>query len=117
MFYFAFLQAASSGKYVDACLDMLVGNFTPPDSFIRFLKHPRGIAKKHQVLSRVHSALQDIADLVPLSPMRLSPLVIHRKPFFIKATTETVSSMLLHLFYILKENMVLHNFSSIFLSL
>ncbi|KAF3440903.1 hypothetical protein FNV43_RR19189 [Rhamnella rubrinervis] len=82
--------AASSGKYVDACLEMLVCNFTPPDSFIHLLKHSRGIAKKHQVLSRVHSALQDLADLVPLSPMRLSPLVIHRKPFLVNATKETI---------------------------
>ncbi|POO02214.1 RNA polymerase I specific transcription initiation factor [Trema orientale] len=43
---------------------------------------PRGIARKDQVLSRVHSALEDIADLMPLVPMKLLPIVIKRKPHY-----------------------------------
>ncbi|XP_030480271.1 uncharacterized protein LOC115697418 [Cannabis sativa] len=74
--------AASSGKYVDSCLEMLVGNFTPPSSMIEFLKQPRGISIKYQVLSRVHSSLEVLADLVPISPMRLLPIVIQRKPHY-----------------------------------
>lgn len=96
-FLFSFLQAASSGKYVDACLEMLVSNFMPPPRFIPILGQPRIIAKKGQVLSRVHSALQDIAYLVPLSPMRLLSLVIDRRPFHRKKlASEIVSSILLH---------------------
>ncbi|KAJ7971918.1 RNA polymerase I-specific transcription initiation factor RRN3 [Quillaja saponaria] len=72
--------AASNGKYVDLCLDMLVRNFMPPHYFLETLKQPRGLARKDQVLSRVHTALKDIADLVPLAPMRLSPLVIQGIP-------------------------------------
>lgn len=71
-------------------------NFTPPSSFNNILNHPRGIAKKDQVLSRVHSALAHIAKLVPLSPLRLSPLVIQKKPPHIRK--EFVSLMMLHNF-------------------
>ncbi|XP_057970224.1 uncharacterized protein LOC131159371 [Malania oleifera] len=72
--------AASSGKYVDSCLEMLVSNFRPPKSFLDLLQQPRGIARKDQVLCRVHSALKDIADLVPLAPLRLLPIIIQRVP-------------------------------------
>ncbi|KAI4327870.1 hypothetical protein L6164_020282 [Bauhinia variegata] len=72
--------AASNGKYVDECLEMLVMNFVPPYYFLELLKQPRGLARKDQVLSRVHAALKNIADLVPLAPMLLSPKVIQRMP-------------------------------------
>ncbi|XP_034683124.1 RNA polymerase I-specific transcription initiation factor rrn3 [Vitis riparia] len=72
--------AASSGNYLDCSLDMLVSNFMPPYSLLDFLKQPRGLARKDQVLSRVHSTLKDIADLVPLAPSRLVPIVIQRMP-------------------------------------
>ncbi|KAJ7953988.1 RNA polymerase I-specific transcription initiation factor RRN3 [Quillaja saponaria] len=72
--------AASNGKFVDLCLDMLVRNFMPPHYFLEMLKQPHGLARKDQVLSRVHTALKDIADLVPLAPMRLSPIVMQRMP-------------------------------------
>ncbi|GAB4861674.1 hypothetical protein Ancab_036927 [Ancistrocladus abbreviatus] len=58
---------ASNGKLVDSCLEMPVNNFTPPYSFLQVLNQPRGVAKKDQVLGRVHSALKDIAALVPLA--------------------------------------------------
>ncbi|CAK9150214.1 unnamed protein product [Ilex paraguariensis] len=76
----ALLVAASSGKYVDLCLDMLVSNFMPPYSFLESLKEPRGIARKDQVLDRVHLALKDIADLLPLIPWRLEKIIIDRMP-------------------------------------
>ncbi|KAF5806163.1 putative RNA polymerase I specific transcription initiation factor RRN3 [Helianthus annuus] len=60
--------ATSNGKYVDLCLDMLVSNFIPPYNFLEILKQPRGLAKKDQVLARVHAALKGIADLGPLAP-------------------------------------------------
>ncbi|PON78708.1 RNA polymerase I specific transcription initiation factor [Trema orientale] len=82
--------AASSGKYVDSCLEMLVGHFMPPQSFTNMLKEPRGISRKDQVLSRVHSSLKIIADLVPLSPMRLVPIVIQRKPHYCSKETSLV---------------------------
>nr|XP_043607522.1 RNA polymerase I-specific transcription initiation factor rrn3 [Erigeron canadensis] len=72
--------ASSSGKYVDLCLDMLVSNFIPPYNFLEILKQPRGIAKKDQVLSRVHYALKGISDLVPLAPSRLEQIVRERVP-------------------------------------
>lgn len=72
--------AASSGKYVDSCLDMLIRNFVPPYSYLALLKQPRGLSRKDQVLSRVHSALESISHLVPLAPMRLLSLVIQRMP-------------------------------------
>ncbi|PON80116.1 RNA polymerase I specific transcription initiation factor [Parasponia andersonii] len=84
------LLAASNGKVVESCLEMLVNNFTPPYSFTNMLNQPRGIARKDQVLSRVHSALEDIADLVPLVPMKLLPIVIKRKPHY--NSQEQVSS-------------------------
>lgn len=74
------LQAGSSGKYVDSCLDMLVCNFTPPKRFVEALKLPYGVAKKDHVLVRVHSALENIANLVPLAPSRLLPIVLQRMP-------------------------------------
>ncbi|XP_043713609.1 RNA polymerase I-specific transcription initiation factor RRN3-like isoform X2 [Telopea speciosissima] len=72
--------AASNGVFVDSCLDMLVRNFMPPKSFIGFLRQPRGCARKDEVLNRVHSALTDIAYLVPLAPSRLLPIILKRMP-------------------------------------
>ncbi|XP_071692841.1 RNA polymerase I-specific transcription initiation factor rrn3-like isoform X2 [Rutidosis leptorrhynchoides] len=72
--------ASSSGKYVDLCLDMLVSNFIPPYNFLEILKQPRGLAKKDQVLSRVHYALKRVADLVPLAPSRLEQIGRERVP-------------------------------------
>ncbi|KAJ4714018.1 RNA polymerase I-specific transcription initiation factor RRN3-like [Melia azedarach] len=72
--------AAANGKYVDSCLTMLVGNFTPPFYILDKLTQPHVIERKHQVLSRVHGALNNIADLVPLAPMRLLPIVVQRMP-------------------------------------
>ncbi|KAJ0681446.1 putative RNA polymerase I specific transcription initiation factor RRN3 [Helianthus annuus] len=72
--------ATSNGKYVDLCLDMLVSNFIPPFNFLEILKQPRGLAKKDQVLARVHAALKGIADLVPLAPSRLEQIVRERVP-------------------------------------
>ncbi|KAL6345498.1 hypothetical protein AAG906_017221 [Vitis piasezkii] len=71
---------ASSGNYLDGCLDMLVSNFMPPYSFLDLLKQSRGLARKDQVLSWVHSTSEDISDLVPLVPSRLVPKVIQRMP-------------------------------------
>lgn len=84
-------QAASSGKYVDSCLDMLIRNFVPPYSYLALLKQPRGLSRKDQVLSRVHSALESISHLVPLAPMRLLSLVIQRMPR--QNDNETVSAV------------------------
>ncbi|KAL8235583.1 hypothetical protein R6Q59_016664 [Mikania micrantha] len=72
--------AASNGRYVDFCLDMLVSNFIPPFNFLEILKQPRGLAKKDQVIIRVHLSLKGIADLVPLAPSRLEQIVRERVP-------------------------------------
>ncbi|KAJ8448931.1 hypothetical protein Cgig2_030787 [Carnegiea gigantea] len=85
--------AASNGKYVDACLDMLVSNFSPPFRFIESLKLPYGKAKKEQVLDRVHFALECITDLIPLAPSRLLPIVMHRIHAIYQRTPEPVILM------------------------
>ncbi|GFP89206.1 RNA polymerase i-specific transcription initiation factor rrn3 [Phtheirospermum japonicum] len=78
--------ASSSGEYVDLCLETLVVNFMPPCAppsasyFLEQLNQPRGLAKKTQVLDRVHSTLKDIANVVPLSPLRLEKIVRDRMP-------------------------------------
>ncbi|KAF5745539.1 RNA polymerase I-specific transcription initiation factor rrn3 [Tripterygium wilfordii] len=89
--------AASNAKLLDSCLDMLVSNFMPPYYLLDALKEPRGLAKKEQVLSRVHTALKDIAALVPLVPMRLPPIVAQRMPSVYKKD---------HLILIYIENML-----------
>ncbi|KAE9614562.1 putative RNA polymerase I specific transcription initiation factor RRN3, armadillo-like helical [Lupinus albus] len=80
--------AASNGKYIDWCLEMLVKNFVPP--YFDLLKHENGLDKKNKVLSRVHAALKDIADLVPLAPLRLSPIVVQRMPSVFSKEPEIV---------------------------
>ncbi|KAK7278977.1 hypothetical protein RJT34_24018 [Clitoria ternatea] len=72
--------AASNGKYVDWCLEMLVKHFVPPFYLVELVKKEKGIDRKNNVLSRVHAALQEITDLVPLAPLRLSPIVVQRMP-------------------------------------
>ncbi|KAL6220829.1 hypothetical protein ACLB2K_008583 [Fragaria x ananassa] len=67
--------ASSSGKYVDLCLAMLTRHFETPPRFLEKLKLPYGLTKKDQVLSRVHSALKDISEVVPLSPARMVTIV------------------------------------------
>ncbi|RYR08519.1 hypothetical protein Ahy_B05g076254 isoform A [Arachis hypogaea] len=72
--------AASNGKYIDWSLELLVNNFTPPYHLMDSLKQESGIEKKNKVLSRVHAAFEAIAVLVPLAPLRLSPIVVQRMP-------------------------------------
>lgn len=91
-FNFTILQASSNGKYVDSCLEMLVSSFTPPFSFLDILKQPRGIAKKDQVLSRVHLALKHISDLVPLAPSKLCPIISRKMPIYEKEPVSSIST-------------------------
>eukprot|EP01018_Ginkgo_biloba_P032309 Gb_32274 [translate_table: standard] len=92
--------ATSNGGFVDKCLDMLVRNFLPPscglplfmDSLTRRLilgglsadqlyhKKTEHLARKNEVLERVHSAIQQIADLVPTAALRLQPIILRRMP-------------------------------------
>ncbi|KAL5981597.1 hypothetical protein ACLOJK_015660 [Asimina triloba] len=90
----ALLVASSSAKFIDACLDMLVCHFLPPPKVVNFVTHPKGLARKKEVLDRIHSAISDIADLVPLSPLRLLPIILHRMP---RMTARTPYAALLHL--------------------
>lgn len=77
---FVISLATSSGQYVDLCLEMLVSNFMPPESFISLLNQSRGILRKGQVIDRVHSTLTSIAKLVPLSALRLERIITERMP-------------------------------------
>uniref|UniRef100_A0A1J3GKL8 RNA polymerase I-specific transcription initiation factor RRN3 n=1 Tax=Noccaea caerulescens TaxID=107243 RepID=A0A1J3GKL8_NOCCA len=72
--------AATSGKYLDSCLNMLVSNFLPPPLVIKRHSDTRVINKKREVLSRVHAALLKISVLVPLAPSRLLPMLAHKMP-------------------------------------
>ncbi|PIA46584.1 hypothetical protein AQUCO_01500255v1 [Aquilegia coerulea] len=72
--------AASSGKYVEDCLEMLVRNFKPPQNLLNFVSQPHGIAKKEKVQDRVHKALKDIAELMPVSLLYLNGIVVQRMP-------------------------------------
>ncbi|KAG6416133.1 hypothetical protein SASPL_123557 [Salvia splendens] len=67
--------ASSNGDYVDLCLEMLVMNFMPPPAH-----SARGLSRKIQVLDRVHSTLEDISNLVPLTPLRLQKIVRDKMP-------------------------------------
>ncbi|XP_027345826.1 RNA polymerase I-specific transcription initiation factor RRN3 [Abrus precatorius] len=82
--------AASNGKYIDWCLEMLVKHFVPPYYLLDLLKQENGIDRKNKVLSRVHAALEEIADLVPLAPLRLSPIVVQKMPSVFSKETEIV---------------------------
>ncbi|KAL5143090.1 RNA polymerase I-specific transcription initiation factor RRN3 [Glycine soja] len=82
--------AVSNGKYIDWCLEMLVKNFVPPFYLLDSLRQENGIDRKNKVLSRVHAALKEIADLVPLAPLRLSPIVIQKMPSVFSKETEIV---------------------------
>ncbi|XP_023645474.1 RNA polymerase I-specific transcription initiation factor rrn3 isoform X2 [Capsella rubella] len=64
--------AATSGKYLDLCLNMLISNFIPPPSVT-----PR---KNQEVLPRVHAALHKISYLIPLAPSKLVPILAQRMP-------------------------------------
>ncbi|XP_010540653.1 PREDICTED: RNA polymerase I-specific transcription initiation factor RRN3 [Tarenaya hassleriana] len=72
--------AATNGKYIDPCLNMLVNNFRPPQYLLNKLSNTRVLNQKQEVLSRVHAALEAIYDLVPLVPSRLIPILAQRMP-------------------------------------
>ncbi|CAI9117203.1 OLC1v1018549C1 [Oldenlandia corymbosa var. corymbosa] len=74
------LASSTSPNCLDSCFDMLVCNFVPPIYLLESLNEPCGVGKKDQVLDRVHSALKDICDLFPLSPLRLERMIRHRMP-------------------------------------
>ncbi|KAM7253605.1 hypothetical protein ACFE04_021759 [Oxalis oulophora] len=82
--------AASNAKYVDSCLDALVCNFMPPYYFLAKLTLPHVVRKKELVISGVHKALKDLADLLPLSPLRLLPIVRDRMPSIYKSDKSIV---------------------------
>ncbi|ESQ52079.1 hypothetical protein EUTSA_v10016395mg [Eutrema salsugineum] len=76
--------AATSGKYLDSCLNMLISNFIPPRWATNKLSNSRVIDKMTdkmtEVFSRVHEALLKISLLVPLAPSRLLPMLAQRMP-------------------------------------
>lgn len=57
-----------------------MNNFCPPNNMLHILDKPRGRLLKQQVLDRVHFALREISDLVPLTPSRLDHIVRSRMP-------------------------------------
>lgn len=91
-----FLQAASKGMYIDWCLERLVRDFTAPKHVIDFLKNETGVDRKNKVLFRIHAALKQISDLVPLAPLRLTPIVVQNIPK--RLNLEHVSSNSIYIF-------------------
>lgn len=88
-----------------------MSNFMPPDSFISLLNQSRGILRKGQVIHHVHKTLIFIAELVPLSPLRLERIITERMPHIF--TKEPVSA---DSYFLDKENpplcSLLHVFQS-----
>ena len=73
-------QAASSGAFLDGCLDMLIRNFTPPPKLQDSLSVDEWAARKKDIFECVLSTLQHITDLIPLVPMRLWPKIVREMP-------------------------------------
>ncbi|KAL8128101.1 hypothetical protein AgCh_014892 [Apium graveolens] len=61
---------------------MSLWNYGPDvmDVLVELLQYPRGLAKKEKVLCHVHAALKEIADLVPLAPLRFEKVIKERMP-------------------------------------
>ncbi|XP_056843759.1 uncharacterized protein LOC108810672 [Raphanus sativus] len=57
--------AVTTGMYVEACLNMLIRHFVPPDWVVQRLSQPRVMKQRRVVLSRVHEALLKIFILCP----------------------------------------------------
>ncbi|CAM6098884.1 unnamed protein product [Calypogeia fissa] len=93
--------ASANGACVGQCMDMLVRNFLPPscglasflDTYSKAglmygwlsMEQLRGeetahMAKKEDVLNRLHAAIKQIAALVPTTPLRMQPLIFKRMP-------------------------------------
>ncbi|CAN1271812.1 RNA polymerase I-specific transcription initiation factor RRN3 [Linum perenne] len=74
--------AASNGKFVDSCLDMLVNNFAPP---IGSLKRRHFLDRlpetKLRVLPRIHAALKHLSELVPITAYRIPSIVWEQMPW------------------------------------
>lgn len=73
-------MAASSGKFIDACLDNFVNNFCPPNNVLHIIDKSRGPLLKQQVFDWVQFVIHEIVDLVLLTPSRLDHKVSNRMP-------------------------------------
>ncbi|KAJ4851605.1 hypothetical protein Tsubulata_012438 [Turnera subulata] len=73
-------MASTDTIYVDECLKLLVESFTPPKNLVDTLNQPRGLARKEQVLTRVHSALQYLVIYVPMAALKLPSVVVCKVP-------------------------------------
>ncbi|KAG7593446.1 RNA polymerase I specific transcription initiation factor RRN3 [Arabidopsis thaliana x Arabidopsis arenosa] len=71
--------AATSGKYLDPCLKMLIRNFIQP-TFKHEVSQTQLVKKKQEVLPRVHVALHKISYLIPLAPSKLVPILVQNMP-------------------------------------
>lgn len=67
---------------------MLVNNFMPPMES-DMLRYPRGQAKKELVLPRVHTALEVLVGLVPMAALKLSSMVVNKRPVLLKKDWDT----------------------------
>ncbi|CAN1271810.1 RNA polymerase I-specific transcription initiation factor RRN3 [Linum perenne] len=70
--------AASNGKFVDSCLDMLVNNFTPTNVT---LKPSQLLETKKRVIPRIHAALKHLSELVPITASRIPSIVWEQMPW------------------------------------
>ncbi|KAG1326802.1 putative Expansin-A16 [Cocos nucifera] len=74
--------AAVPDKFLNGCLHMLVSNFLPPRRLRESISQPRWLARKKEVHSQLHLTLHYIAELVPLTPMKLKDVIDKRMPRF-----------------------------------
>ena len=74
------ISLVASKGYVDWGFEMLVKHFTAPKQLYDFFKNANGVDRKSKVLSRVHDAFKQIADLMPLAPLALSRIVVQSMP-------------------------------------
>ncbi|KAF5180424.1 Rna polymerase i specific transcription initiation factor rrn3 protein [Thalictrum thalictroides] len=95
------IKALAASGYVYQCLEMLVRNFKPPGNFLGSISQPHGIARKEQVHDRLHTALKDIAELMPSSRLWLNALVRQSMP---RMSSKNVSLALCVYYYILLFN-------------
>ncbi|CAN0829870.1 RNA polymerase I-specific transcription initiation factor RRN3 [Linum grandiflorum] len=88
-------MAASNGKFVKPCLDMLINTFTPPKKILDALTEPvrlerkervllriqAALERKERVLTRIHAALKDLSELVPMAASMIPSILLEHMPW------------------------------------
>ncbi|CAN0892332.1 RNA polymerase I-specific transcription initiation factor rrn3 [Linum grandiflorum] len=68
--------AVSNGQFDHSCLDRLVKNFSPSNGELdKLTLEPSGLERKEIDLPRIHAALKDMSELVPLAASKMLPIL------------------------------------------